>query len=202
MLNQSHPFYTYIPYIGWSKKSGTTFSGAKTACKNFTKLHTTFYQHVFNHFVNFQTKCTTNVEMTVALKLGVEKSNIVDTSNIGCVWHALCMIYFWNKVAPGLSLGPICHNYRLRYNLNRCIAQLSSCSDFNFQQTGFAQKGLPVVALITMALISTRSFHSVSSKSIGETVNSCINDLEIKSHTLKEDIFIISLRESVLKVFL
>ena len=94
MLNQSHPFYTYIPYIGWSKKSGTTFSGAKTACKNFTKLHTTFYQHVFNHFVNFQTKCTTNVEMTVALKLGVEKSNIVDTSNIGCVRHALCMIYF------------------------------------------------------------------------------------------------------------
>ena len=65
----------------------------KTARKNPTKLHTTFFQHVFNHFVNFQSKWTTNVEMTVALKLGVKKSNIIDTSNIGCVWHVLCMVY-------------------------------------------------------------------------------------------------------------
>ena len=27
--------------------------------------------------------------MTVALKTIVENSNIMDTSNIGCVWHAL-----------------------------------------------------------------------------------------------------------------
>ena len=54
----------------------------KTARKNSTKLHTTFFQHVFNHFVNFQSKWTTNVEMTVDLKLGVQKSNIVDTSSI------------------------------------------------------------------------------------------------------------------------
>ena len=65
----------------------------KTAHKNSTKLLTTFLQYVFNHFVNFQNKLTTNVEMTVALKLGFQKSNIVDTSNIGCVWHALCMVY-------------------------------------------------------------------------------------------------------------
>ena len=64
-----------------------------TACKNSTKLHTTFFQHVFNHLLNFQSKWTTNVEMIVASKFGVEKSNIVDTSNIGCVWHALCMVY-------------------------------------------------------------------------------------------------------------
>ena len=65
----------------------------KNALKNSTKLHTTVFQHVFNYFVDFQSKWTTNVEMTVALKLGVQKSNIVDTSNIGCVWHALCMVY-------------------------------------------------------------------------------------------------------------
>ena len=143
-----------------------------------------------------------HVEMTVALKLGVEKSNIVDTSNTGCVRLALCMIYCWNKAVPGLSLEPSCHNYCLRYNLNRSIAQLSCCSDSNFQQTGLAQKGLPVVALIPMALIATRYFHSVSSKRIGETLNSCINDLEIKSHTLKEDMFMNYLRESVLKACL
>ena len=68
-------------------------SNSKTACKNSTKLHTTFFQHVFNHFVNFQSKWITNVEMTVALKLGVEKSNIVDTSKIGCVWRTLRMVY-------------------------------------------------------------------------------------------------------------
>ena len=76
-----------------SVKSGTTFSGTQfqNCTQEFsTKLYTTFFQHVFNHYVNFQSKWTTNVEMTVALKLGVEKSNIVDTSNIGCVWHALC----------------------------------------------------------------------------------------------------------------
>ena len=62
----------------------------KTACKNSTKLHTTFFQHVFNHFVNFQSEWITNVEITVALRLGVEKSNIVDTSNIGMhsVWYS------------------------------------------------------------------------------------------------------------------
>ena len=65
----------------------------KNALKNSTKLHTTVFQHVFNYFVDFQSKWTTNVEMTVALKLGVQRSNIVDTSNIGCVWHALCMVY-------------------------------------------------------------------------------------------------------------
>ena len=61
--------------------------------KNSTKLHTAFFQHVFIHFLNFQSKWIIYVELTVALKLGVERSNIVDTSNIGCVWHALRMVY-------------------------------------------------------------------------------------------------------------
>ena len=80
---------------GGAKKVAQLLEGRnfKTTRKSSTKLHTTFFQHVFNHFVNFQSKWTTNVEMTVALKLGVEKSNIVDTSNIGCVWHALRMVY-------------------------------------------------------------------------------------------------------------
>ena len=64
----------------------------KTARKNPTELYTKFFQHVFNHFVNFQKKWTMDVEMTVALKLGVQKTNIVDAS-IGCVWHVLCMVY-------------------------------------------------------------------------------------------------------------
>ena len=127
----------------------------RTACKNSTKLHTTFFQHVFNRFVNFQSKRTTNVEMTFALKLGVKKCNIVDTSNIGCVWHALCMVYCWNNKGPGLSMVPNCHNCHLRYNLNRFIAKLSSCSDSNVQQNWACRKR---VVLITMALIATSGF--------------------------------------------
>ena len=82
---------------------------------------------------------------------------------------------------------PNCPQYHFRYNLNQCIAQLSSCSDSNIQQTGLAQKDIPVVVLITMALIVTQDFHRVSSKRIGEVVNSCIDDLEITTHTLKGD---------------
>ena len=86
---------------------------------------------------------------------------------------------------------PNCHHYYLRYNLNRCIAQLCSCSGSNVQQTGLAQKDLPVVVSIAMALIATRDFHRVSSK------NSCINDLEIKANTLKGNMFMNFLRENV-----
>ena len=118
--------------------------------------------------------------MKLSLKMIVEKySNIVYTSNIGYVWHALCTVYCWNKDVPGLSMVPYCHHYHLRYNLNRCIAQLGSCNNSNVQQTGLAKKDLPVVVLFTMALIATRYFHRVSSK------NSCTDDLEIEAHTLK-----------------
>ena len=129
---------------GWSKTMAQLLVGHnfKTAYKNPTKLHTTFFQHVFNHFVNFQSKWTANVEMTVALKLGVQKSNIIDTSNIGCVWHVLCMVYCLNREVPGLSMVPNCHHYHLRYSLNWSMAQLSSFSDSTVQQTGFAQKRL------------------------------------------------------------
>ena len=120
-----------------------------------------------------------------------------DTSNIGCAWHVLCMVYCWNKEVPGLSMVPNCHHYHLRYSLNRCIAQLSSCSSCHVQQTGPAQKDSLVVVLITMALIAMRDFQRVSSKRIGEIVNSCINDLEIKAHTLMEDTFMHLLIESV-----
>ena len=112
--------------------------------------------------------------MTAPFKIIVKNYSIVDTSNIGCVWHALCMVYCWNEGVPGLSMVPNCHHYYLRYNLNRCIAQLCSCSGSNVQQTGLAQKDLPVVVSIAMALIAMRDFHRVSSK------KSCINDLERK----------------------
>ena len=135
--------------------------------------------------------------MTVALKLGVEKSNIVDTSNI-----ALRMVYCWNKEVPGLSMVQNCHHYHFRYNLYQCIAQLSSCSDSNVQQARLAQKDLPVVVLIIMVLIATGDFHGVSSKRIGEIVNSCTNEQEIKAHTLKTDMFMNFLRESVFEACL
>ena len=100
----------------------------------------------------------------------------------------------------GLSRVPNCHHY---HNLNRCIAQLSRCSDSDVQQAGLARKDLPVVVLITMALIAIRDFHRVSSKKkIGEIVNSCIDDLEIKAHTLKRDVFMHFLRESVFEACL
>ena len=97
---------------------------------------------------------------------------------------------------------PNCHHYHLRYNLNQCIAQLSSCSDFDVQQTGLAQKDSSVVVLITMALNATQDFHRASSKRIGEIVNSCIDDLEIKAHQLKGDTFIHLLKESVFEACL
>ena len=130
--------------------------------------------------------------MTVASELGVQKSNIVDTSNIGYVWHALCMVYCWNKEMPGLSMVPNCHHYRLRYNLNRWIAQSRSCSESNVQETWLAQKDLLVVFLITMALIAKRDFCRVSSKRNGEIVNFCIDALEIKGNLLKVDRFMLS----------
>ena len=89
----------------------------KTARNISTKLHTTFFQHfhnVFNHSVNFQSKWTTNVEITVALKLGVQKFNIADTSNIGCVLHALrmvncgaelkkCQVCLWRQIVINIT---------------------------------------------------------------------------------------------------
>ena len=96
---------------------------------------------------------------------------------------------------------PNCHHHHLRYNLNRCIAQLSSCSDSNVQQTGLAQKDLPVVFLVTNGY-DCRDLHRVSSKRIGKIVNSCIVDLEIKAHRLKTDMFMHFLKESVFEACL
>ena len=53
-----------------------------------------------------------------------------------------------------------------------------------------------------MALIAKQDFHKFSSKRIGEIVNSCINDLEIKAHTLKRDMIMNFLRESVFEACL
>ena len=92
---------------------------------------------------------------------------------------------------------PNCHHYHLRYNLNQCIAQLSSCSDSNVQQTGLARKDLPVDCYNRNGSDCKRDFHTVSSKRIGEIVNSCIDDLEIEAHTLKGDMFMRCLIESV-----
>ena len=95
-----------------------------------------------------------------------------------------------------------CHHYHLRYSLNQCIAQLSACSVSNVQQTELAQNHSPVVVIITMAPSATRDFHTVSSKRIGEIVNSCIDDLETKPHTLKGYTFMHSLKESVFEACL
>ena len=97
---------------------------------------------------------------------------------------------------------PNCHHYHVRYNLNQCIAQLSSCSDSNVHQTRLAEKDLPIVVIITLALIATQDFHRVLSKKDWEIVNSCIDDLEIGAHTLKGDMFMHFLRESVFEACL
>ena len=57
----------------------------KTAKQNSTKFLATLSQHVLNHIVKFQSQeWTTNVKMC-------QKSNIVDTTNIEYVWHAICV---------------------------------------------------------------------------------------------------------------
>ena len=53
-----------------------------------------------------------------------------------------------------------------------------------------------------MALNAMRDFYRVSSKRIGEIVNSSIDDLEIKAHTLMGDMFMHLLRESVFQACL
>ena len=53
-----------------------------------------------------------------------------------------------------------------------------------------------------MALIATQDFLRVSSKRIGEIVNLCIDNLKIRAHTLKGDIFLHFLRESVFEACL
>ena len=93
-----------------------------------------------------------------------------------------------------------CHHFHLRYNLNRCIAQLSSCSGSTVQQGGLAQKDLPVVVSVTMALIATRDFQRVSSKKMGEIINSCIDGLQIKAHTLRETCLRISSEKVCLRI--
>ena len=77
---------------------------------------------------------------------------------------------------PILNLLPMC--------TTDAGLSIGSCIDSNVQQTGLAQKDIPVVVLYTMALIETHDFRRVSSKRTGEIVNSCIDDLEIKAHML------------------
>ena len=86
---------------------------------------------------------------------------------------------------------PNCHHY---HNLNRCIAQLSRCSDSDVQQTGLAQKDLPVIVLITMTVIAMRDFHRVSSKGYEK---SSIPASMIWKLMLKGDTFMHFLRDSV-----
>ena len=47
-----------------------------------------------------------NVEMTVVQKLHIQKSNIVDTSSIDCVWYELEVTLRCDKTLPGLTIGP------------------------------------------------------------------------------------------------
>ena len=59
----------------------------KTAEQNSTNFHTTLSQHVLNHILNFQSQS----QWTTKVKKCVKKSIIVDTTNIECVWHAICV---------------------------------------------------------------------------------------------------------------
>ena len=98
----------------------------KTAQQNSTKLETTISQHVFNHIVNFQSKWTTNVEMTVAWKLCVQKSDILHTRNIECAQRALCVAYCCDIVVTSLSMLPNFHHYHCKYIWNWFISHTTS----------------------------------------------------------------------------
>ena len=69
-----------------------------------------------------------------------------------------------------------------------------------FNKPGLPTKDSPVVVLITMALIGPQDFDRVSSKRIGEIIDSYIDDPEIKAHTLKGDKHL--LKESVFEACL
>ena len=53
--------------------------------QEFHKTAHEIFSTCFQSLWGFSKQMDNNVEMTVALKLGVQKSNIVDPSNIGCV---------------------------------------------------------------------------------------------------------------------
>ena len=111
-----------LSYIGWCKKMAQLLVGHnfKFAAQEFTKIHSKVLPYVFSQIMNFQHKWTTNVEMAIAWKLCVQISIIVDTSNIECVQHALCMAYCCDKLVPSLSMVPNFHNHHCKYILNRC----------------------------------------------------------------------------------
>ena len=71
-----------------------------------------------------------------------------------------------------------------------------------FNKPGFPKKDLPIVVLIAMALIATRDFHSFIKKDWRNGRFLHRDDLEIKAHTLKRDMFMHFLRESVFAAWL
>ena len=76
--------------IWWCEKNGTIFSGAQF--QNRPKLWTILFEHAVNHILKLQSHWTANVEMTVAQKLSVQKSNIVDNAILSVygmhsAWH-------------------------------------------------------------------------------------------------------------------
>ena len=105
------------------------------ACKNSTKLRPTFFQHgLFNHYVNFQSKFLNNkCRNDSCFKIGCRKIHYRRYQQYWmCMACTLYDILLKGRSARFVSV-PNCHNDHLRYILNRCIAQLSSCSDSNVQ---------------------------------------------------------------------
>ena len=115
----------------------------------------------------------------VAWKLRAQKSDIMDTRNMECVWHALCTACCWGKDEPDLYVVPNCQYYHGKNNLNhQCITHWSSWNDTHIPQTGFVQKDI----LVLMTSIAS-DFHWVSPKIIGEIVNLCRNNQANLVHT-------------------
>ena len=185
-------FWKYpIHCMGWYVVQKQLLVGHSNifAAQNSTKLHTTMFQHVLNHIVNFQCKWTTNVEWQL-LKNCVSKnpiswiSAILDVYSMHSKWHTAV-----DKLVPSLSMVANCHYYHCKYNLNRCN---------NIQQTGLAQKEMAVLVFIWLK----QDFRRVFPKRIGEIVNFCRNNQAVKVFTSKRRYLYVFFKENVFEACL
>ena len=115
------------------------------------KLHKT--SHIISAFSPTQWifkangQWTTKIDMIFAWKLRAQNCNIMDTRNIECVWHALCMAYCCDKQMPGFSMVPNFHywyckgNLNLNFNFTNRIF-LNWLSGISFIENGFDCNGI------------------------------------------------------------
>ena len=120
-----------------------------------------------------------NVVKTVVWKLHIEKSNIVDTSNIGCAWHTAvikkCQVYLWSQIVIVVILNTVWTDVLLSR-----VAAVTLV---------FKKPKAQIGSLFLWEWLRLQQdLLWVSPKMIGEIVNSWQNNLLIEVHKLKGDI--------------